>query len=208
MISCQKAAEVALEIVDEVGLDNLSLTKVAQRLGVKSPSLYYHFHDKDALLAEVARILLLKIPNLHPDDRPFEEWIVSLCIATRRTILRHPNAAPLMLQFFPRHLLLEAYERTAKTYTYPPAYKLAVLEGTEKLTFGSALFAAAAVTRGRPPMPAVDPSQQPHFSEALESNAFDDEALFAETLRMYLAGAAARVERGELGQAFRHQAAE
>ncbi|WP_176593662.1 TetR/AcrR family transcriptional regulator [Sphingobium sp. EM0848] len=195
-----------MEIVDEVGLDNLSLTKVAQRLGVKSPSLYYHFHDKDELLAEVARILLLKIPNLHPDDGPFEEWIVTLCVATRRTILRHPNAAPLMLQFFPRHLLLEAYERTAQVYNYPPAYKLAILEGTEKLTFGSALFAAAAITRGRAPMPEVDPGRLPHFSEALESNAFDEEALFAETVRIYLAGAAARVERDEIGQPLGQQA--
>lgn len=207
LISRRKAAEIALEIVDALGLDNLSLAKVADRLGVKPPSLYHHFRDKDELLAEVARILLLKIPAIRPDDRPVEEWVVSLCVAARRTILQHPNAAPLMLQHFPRHLLLEAYESSAKLYRYPASYKLAVLEGTEKLTFGSALFAAAAATRNQPPMPPVDPDALPHFSEAMASNAFDEEALFAETVRIFLAGAAARVEGQQMGQAFDHQAA-
>ncbi len=197
LISRRNAAEAALEIVDEAGLEGLSLAKVADRLGVKPPSLYHHFRDKEELLSEVARLLLLKVPDIQPDERAPEEWIVSLCVITRRTILQHPNAATLLLRFFPRHLLLAAYENSARVYHYPAEYQLAVLEGTEKLTFGSALFAASAMARGQAQMPPVDPEKLPHFSKALASNPFDEEQLFAETLRIYLAGAAARYRKAE-----------
>ena len=99
LISRKKAAEAALEIVDESGLENFTVAKVAQRMGVKPPSLYYHFKDKEELLGEVARLLLLKVPDIRSDERPLEEWIVTLCVTTRRTILQHPKAAGLMLQF-------------------------------------------------------------------------------------------------------------
>lgn len=200
LISRRRATEIALEIVDEFGLDKLSLAKVAQRMGVKSPSLYYHFRDKEELLSEVARLLLLKVPEIRPDDRPPEEWIVSLCVSTRRTILEHPNAAPLMLEHFPRNVLLAAYESSARVYDYPVEYQIAILEGTEKLTFGSALFAAAAIARRRDQMPPVDPTKLPNLSRALAGNPLDEDALFEETLRIYLAGAAARIRGGEMGR--------
>ena len=107
---------------------------------------------------------------------------------------------------FPRHLLLTAYDSWARLYSYPAAYKFAVLEGTEKLTFGSALFAAASIARGQPQKPPVDPDTFPSFSEALTRNPFDDEALFAETLRIYLAGVNTRIARGEMGQPFTRRA--
>lgn len=200
LISRRNAAEAALAVIDEVGLDKLSLTQVAERLGVKSPSLYHHFRDKNALLEEVARVLLLKVPDLKRDDQSPEEWIIALCLAARRTMLRHPNAAPLMLQFFPRRLLLRAYDRAAEIYPYPPEIHMAVIEGTEKLTFGSSLFAASAVARGTPPMPDVDGQTLPRLGQALASNPFDEEMLFAETLRIFLLGVRERVRRGDAGQ--------
>ena len=40
----------ALELLDEVGIDALSTRKLAERLGVQSPTLYWHFKSKGALL--------------------------------------------------------------------------------------------------------------------------------------------------------------
>ncbi|WP_161956830.1 TetR/AcrR family transcriptional regulator [Sphingosinithalassobacter portus] len=204
LISRRGAAEAALAVIDEVGLEKLSLSQVAQRLGVRSPSLYYHFRDKDALLEEVARLLLLEIRVHLQGQASAEEWIVSLCVSARRTLLAHPNAAPLMLRFFPRKLLLRAYDRWTKTYDYPPEAHMAVIEGTEKLTFGSALFAAAAAVRGEAPMPPIDAHEYPQLGKALESNPFDEEQLFIETLRMFLAGVRARIEQGSLGRPLSH----
>ena len=44
----------ALDLLDEVGLDGVSTRKLAQRLGVEQPSLYWHFRKKEDLLAAMA----------------------------------------------------------------------------------------------------------------------------------------------------------
>lgn len=199
LISRENAAASALAVIDEVGLDGLNLVRVADKLGVKAASLYHHFQDKTELLAEVARLLLLNLPGMKY-DLPYEERIVALCVSARRSLLRHPNAALLMLQFFPRHLLLEAYDEAAAADPYPPEFHMAVIEATEKLTFGSALFAAAAQARGIAPMPPANPAVFPALARAIEKNPFDDEALFAETIRIFFVGVAERYRQGSLGK--------
>ena len=54
LISRSNAAEAALEVIDEHGLEELSLGLVAKKLGVRPPSLYHHFKDKGELLDAVA----------------------------------------------------------------------------------------------------------------------------------------------------------
>jgi AcrR family transcriptional regulator len=45
----------ALEVLDEQGLDGVSMRAVADRAGVTAPALYWHFADKEALVREVGR---------------------------------------------------------------------------------------------------------------------------------------------------------
>ena len=188
LISRENAVRAAIEVIDADGLDAFSLGSVAQRLGVKSPSLYYHFSDKAELLALVARSMLLGIRYNWGMAGSWEERTITLCLETRRSLLKHPNATPLLLQFFPRRLLLGAYEATLRDY--PPLYALqmAMLEAVEKLTFGSTLFAAAAQARGLAPMPDVNPETYPRLAKAIETNPFDDEGTFVQALRILFAG--------------------
>ena len=44
----------AVTLADQEGLDGLSMRRLAQQLGVDAMSIYYHLHDKDALLAREA----------------------------------------------------------------------------------------------------------------------------------------------------------
>lgn len=210
LISRAAAAQAALDVIDEVGLARLSLNHVARKLGVSSPSFYHYFQDKDELLEEVVRLLFLGLPELKDglglpelkrSELPFEERMVSLCVSARRAILKHPNAAVLVLQYFPRRLLLQAYEDAAEANPYPPQFHMVILEGTDKLMFGSALFGAAARSRGMDTMPAFKPDGYPAVARALQNNPFaDDEKLLEETLRMFFLGAAERYRRGTLGQ--------
>ncbi|TXS53067.1 TetR/AcrR family transcriptional regulator [Streptomyces sp. uw30] len=66
-----RVAATALELLNEVGLDGLSLRAIAKELDVKAPALYWHFKDKQALLDEMAtemyRRMLAGTP-LDPDD--------------------------------------------------------------------------------------------------------------------------------------------
>jgi TetR/AcrR family transcriptional regulator, tetracycline repressor protein len=200
LIHRRSAAAAALAVIDEHGFEGFNLALVAKHLGVKAPSLYHHFKDKNELLAEAARLILLDIPPLHPADDSWQERLVSRAVETRRTLLRHPRAASLILHFFPRKLLLGAYEVGAKEQSFDVSVRLVVIEGTEKLTYGSALFAAAASARGVPSMPPVDAMIYPTLAHAVANNPFDDEAQFVEALRMFLAGAAARLHMGTVGE--------
>lgn len=188
-ITREGATRAALEIIDRDGLEALSLELVARNLGVKAPSLYHHFRDKAELLAEVARFILLDLGlGEQPEELAWDEALVQVCLATRRALLRHHNAAPLLLQFFPRHIMLRGYERWIATCPLPPAAHLTMIEGTEKLTYASALFAAAALARDIPAMPPIDPDRLPHLARAIDANPHEPEALFEAALRTFLAG--------------------
>ncbi|MEV6478813.1 TetR/AcrR family transcriptional regulator C-terminal domain-containing protein [Streptomyces sp. NPDC051576] len=50
----KRVADTALRLLNEVGLDGLSLRAIAKELDVKAPALYWHFKDKQALLDEMA----------------------------------------------------------------------------------------------------------------------------------------------------------
>jgi TetR/AcrR family transcriptional regulator, tetracycline repressor protein len=194
LITRERAARAALGVIDVQGLEGLSLELVARRLGVKAPSLYYHFRDKASLLEEVARLILVESGTPRRIDNDWKGNLIRLCVGVRRSILQHPNAAPLLLQFFPRHLLLPTYDRAVADYPFPVEYHMMMIEGLEKLTFGSAFFEAAARARSVEPMPEFDPDELPHLAEAIRANVFDDEELFVETLETFILGSWARLK--------------
>lgn len=199
-ITREGATRAALAIIDGEGLEALSLELVARSLGVKAPSLYHHFRDKAELLAEVARFILLDLGlGDQTTDLPWDEAMVRVCVATRRTLLKHHNAAPLLLQFFPRHIMLRGYDRWVATCPFPPETHMTLLEGAEKLTYASALFEAAALSRGVAVMPAPDAARLPHLARAIEANPHDGDALFEASIRTYLAGFTAREHATKAG---------
>lgn len=60
-------ARNALELLDEVGLADLSMRRIAGRLDVQPSALYWHFASKQELLAELADRITASIP-LHGTD--------------------------------------------------------------------------------------------------------------------------------------------
>lgn len=52
-IEPKKIVEEALLLLNEVGIDKLTTRKLAERLGVQQPALYWHFRNKSALLDAV-----------------------------------------------------------------------------------------------------------------------------------------------------------
>ncbi|RSD20915.1 TetR family transcriptional regulator [Amycolatopsis eburnea] len=85
----------ALALVDEEGLDAVSMRKLARRLGVDPMSLYNHVDGKDALLDGVAEVLLAAIPA--PPPGGLRETMSALAHGFRDAMLGHPRAAPLVL---------------------------------------------------------------------------------------------------------------
>lgn len=191
LITPEAAIKAAIALLDSDGIDGLSVQAVARAMSVTAPSLYYHFKDKDELLQLVARTLLREIGEDLPAKAGWKEQAIALSIATRRVILRHPNAAPLMLRFFPRRLMLGAYEHTLAMCPYPAEHHAAILEALEKLTYGASLFAAAAEAHHVPAMPDFDEARYPRLAKALQVGPRDED-LFRETLELLFDGFAAR----------------
>jgi TetR/AcrR family transcriptional regulator, tetracycline repressor protein len=50
----KRVADTALNLLNEVGLEHLTLSAIGCELGVKAPALYWHFKNKQALLDEMA----------------------------------------------------------------------------------------------------------------------------------------------------------
>jgi len=74
----------ALLLLDEVGIDKLSTRKLAERLGVQQPALYWHFRNKSELLDAINSEMLLRYHN----DRlpkPGQDWL-SFTLANARSI--------------------------------------------------------------------------------------------------------------------------
>jgi hypothetical protein len=117
--------------------------------------------------------------------------MVQMCVGFRRAIVAHPNAAPLILRYFPRHFMLSSYERASRVLDQagvPLELHILVIEGVDKMTLGSGLYGAARRTAGEPEFGAVDPDRDPLLARALEANPWDEEAAFAETIRSFLRG--------------------
>lgn len=94
----------AIAVLDERGLDKLSLHAIAARLGVRQPALYYHFEDKDAILAAVAAEVLRRG---HTDrlPEPGEDWRAFLtrnAHSLRRAMLGVRDGARLLAVAGPR----------------------------------------------------------------------------------------------------------
>jgi TetR/AcrR family tetracycline transcriptional repressor len=86
----------AVALLDADGLDGLTLRRLAERLGVRAPTLYWHVPNKAALVTEVAEAILgQEFPSLDPPDadEPWQDWLVSLAERLRRAMLAHPDGA-------------------------------------------------------------------------------------------------------------------
>lgn len=65
----QNVIRTALQVLDEVGLDGLTLRKIAGKLDVQAPALYWHFKNKQELLDHMATTVLVdSIEKFGPPD--------------------------------------------------------------------------------------------------------------------------------------------
>ncbi|MFF5155133.1 TetR/AcrR family transcriptional regulator C-terminal domain-containing protein [Streptomyces sp. NPDC000348] len=78
----RRVADTALELLNEVGLDGLTLRAIARELDVKAPALYWHFKDKQALLDEMATEMYRRMVAHNPLD-PDDTWQERLRKANR-----------------------------------------------------------------------------------------------------------------------------
>ena len=92
---------VALELLDEVGLPSLSMRRLADRLGVKAASVYWHVRDKEELLDLVFDRVIGEVEVPEPDLLRWREQVWEVARRMRRVTNSHRDVARIQLGRFP-----------------------------------------------------------------------------------------------------------
>jgi TetR/AcrR family transcriptional regulator, tetracycline repressor protein len=92
---------VALELLDEIGLDGLSMRRLADRLGVKAASVYWHVRDKEELLDLVFDRVIGEVEVPEPDLLRWREQVWEVARRMRRVTNSHRDVARIQLGRFP-----------------------------------------------------------------------------------------------------------
>src|SRR5437764_7809599 len=95
-LSRERILDTALALVDEEGIEALSMRKLGQALGFEAMSLYNHVANKDDVLNGLLDLVLDETEPPAPED----EWDVAVrrsAISVHDALRRHPWAAPLLM---------------------------------------------------------------------------------------------------------------
>jgi AcrR family transcriptional regulator len=85
----------AVLLADEIGVEPLTIRKLADALGSKPMTLYSYVANKDVILDGMVDIVFDEI-DPPPMDRPWRPALRHRCVSAREVLRRHPWAVPLM----------------------------------------------------------------------------------------------------------------
>jgi TetR/AcrR family tetracycline transcriptional repressor len=92
----------ALALLDEVGIDNLTMRRLATSLGVQNGATYWHFRSKQALLASMAEAMLVDLTVELDRALPWPGQLTELANRLHRALLAHRDGARIFAGvFFP-----------------------------------------------------------------------------------------------------------
>jgi TetR/AcrR family tetracycline transcriptional repressor len=89
----------ATQLLDDYGMADLTMRRLARELGVSPGALYWHFADKQELLGAVADALLASAAAADP-AAPWDRRIHSVCTALRDALLSCTDGAELVAASF------------------------------------------------------------------------------------------------------------
>ncbi len=88
----------ALELLDEAGLEGLTLRRLASKLNVQAPAIYWHFKNKQELLDEMASAVLRAGVQKMPMSAgvKWDKWAIAYGQGLRRMLLLHRDGAKML----------------------------------------------------------------------------------------------------------------
>jgi len=90
----------ALALLDEVGLKDMTMRRLADRLAIKAASLYWYVRDKDELLELLADAISGEVRAPDP-TAPWRAWLDALLWEYRRVLRAHRDAARILAGTMP-----------------------------------------------------------------------------------------------------------
>ncbi len=194
-----QVVQAAVDLLDEVGLDGLTLRRLAAELGVSAPTLYWHVKDKRALLDLVAEAIVAEDrPASRPaHGQPWWEWLADSARAQYRALVRHRDAALVVAGNRPTEASLPAIEQVLGSLVelgFPPDEALESILAVGHFVIGSAVeyqaeAAREAVTECEGVAATRVRDDLPHLIAAARSRGGPDpEATFRHGLDLLIAG--------------------
>ncbi len=97
VLSADLIFAAALRLVDDEGLEALTMRHLAETIGVATMSLYSHVDTKEDVVRGVLNLVTGELTLPTPDTPPWDA-LRMINRAFRRAALRHPNLVPLIMQ--------------------------------------------------------------------------------------------------------------
>jgi TetR/AcrR family tetracycline transcriptional repressor len=96
----ETVVRTGLRVLDDVGLDALTLRKIASELNVQPPALYWHFKNKRDLIDEMATTVLTDHVQPVPAGQPWDEFCHAYGTGLRTMLLRYRDGAKMFAGTF------------------------------------------------------------------------------------------------------------
>ncbi|MHA6795454.1 TetR/AcrR family transcriptional regulator [Pseudonocardia bannensis] len=93
----EQVLAAALEIIDDGGVEALTMRRLGQALGRNPMAIYRHAADKEALLDGVVERVVSELVVPREPDGDWEAALRRTAHAFRRLALAHPNVVPLLV---------------------------------------------------------------------------------------------------------------
>lgn len=142
LISRRKALEAALDIIDNEGLQALSIRRLGEALNVNGASLYHHFKGKDEILIGATQLALADVTAPRSDSDSWRVWLPMNAYRTRQALIAHPELISIMLRRVPMGIgsaEVEASVERLKAEGVPMSAIVPLMESFEMLAIVSAL---------------------------------------------------------------------
>jgi TetR/AcrR family transcriptional regulator, tetracycline repressor protein len=90
-----RVVKAAIDLLDEVGLDGLTLRRLAKVLGVQAPALYWHFKSKQELLDQMIATIAASQAPIRPPERgeSWDAWLADQARAMHAALDSHRDGA-------------------------------------------------------------------------------------------------------------------
>jgi TetR/AcrR family tetracycline transcriptional repressor len=172
----ERILEAAVALVDDQGLEGLSMRKLGTSLGVEAMSLYNYIPNKAALLDGVLERVVseIKIPE---DGSTWDERLRQMTHSFRSIALSHPRVVPLFamrpFNSLPALEVVEAVFELLAEAGFPPEDAFRALRAMSAYAIGFTISEALQIMgegADRPPVRFIDPeSTEENFPRTIEA---------------------------------------
>jgi AcrR family transcriptional regulator len=94
-LSAERVLDGAMELADEIGVEGLTIRRLADHLDTKPMTIYHHIPNKEAIVDGMVDRVFTEIDR-PPADLHWKEAMRHRCSSARQVLARHRWAAPLM----------------------------------------------------------------------------------------------------------------